>query len=44
VLWQEPPPPGGELTAYADGDDGRTMPPRAMTHGLWVRPTSPDNS
>ena len=41
VCWQELPPPGGELTAPADGYDCHTMAPRAITHNLSVRPPSP---
>src|SRR5216683_1208126 len=40
-FWQELAPPGGELTAQADGDDCHTMAPRAMAHSLSVRPPSP---
>ena len=41
MLWQELPPPVGELTAQADGYDCHEMAPRAMTHSLSVRPPSP---
>jgi hypothetical protein len=34
VLSQELPPPGGELTAQAEGYDCHPMAPRAMAHDL----------
>src|SRR5215469_18080763 len=41
VCWPELAPPGGEATAYADGDKCHHMPPRAILHNPEVNPTSP---
>ena len=41
VCWQELAPPGGEVTAYADGDNCHPMAPRAILHNPSVSPTSP---
>src|SRR6266446_2686166 len=41
VCWQELAPPGGELTAQAEGYACHPMAPRASTHSLAVRPPAP---
>src|SRR5260370_38686374 len=41
VCWQDPPPPGGELTAQAEGDACHKVAPRASIPSLSVRPPSP---